>query len=276
MRRLLRITYILCGVGCTVLLGFFWPGTAQPGPTQSESTTTQRPKKPAQVEFERRIAELPVVDFTEFDPAASTNPTRAAKNRRHNAGMSSDGSMARRLEEDMDPVVFGQPMTHWPAEPAFPVTSDVIVMGMVREARAYLSEDRTYVYSEVSVSIEQIFKADPQYGLKAGGTVTGDRVGGAVRFPSGKILRRGWWGRRIPSTGHRYLLFLKDMGDSGFSIVTGYELTGKGVLPLDGLLGDSSSVFSNYERLRNTSEASLLDAVRKAISENVSAVGGAR
>jgi hypothetical protein len=147
---------------------------------------------------------------------------------------------------------------------------------LVRETKAYLSEDRTHVYSEVSLSVEEILKAVPQYGLQVDSTVIGERTGGAVRFPSGKILRQGKWGRRIPSTGHRYLLFLKDTGDSGFSIVTGYELTGKGVLPLDGIEGGDHSVYKDYERLRNTSEASLLDAVRKAISESGSGVGGAK
>jgi hypothetical protein len=228
------------------------------------------------VEFERRVAELPVVDFTEFDPAASTEPIRAAKSRRRNMEISTEGTTAPRLEEDMDPVLLHLPMTHWRAEPAFPVTSDVIVIGTIREAKAYLSDDRTDVYSEVSLSIEEILKADPQYGLKIGSMVSGDRSGGAVRFPSGKILRRGFWGRRIPLTGHRYLLFLKDMGDSGFSIVTGYEFTGKGVLPLDGVEGDDSSVFKNYEKFRNATETSLLDAIRKALAENGSGVGGAR
>ena len=276
MRQLIRITPLLCCVGCTVLLGFFWRGTAQPGPAQSPSTTTQRPKKPGTLQYERQLAELPVVDFTEFDPAAGTDPIRAAKNRRHNSGMNTDGTTPPRLSEDMGPGGFNLPMTHWRAEPAFPVTSDVIVIGTVREAKAYLSEDRTNIYSEVFLSVEDILKAAPQHGLKIHGTVTADRSGGAVRFPSGKIVRTGFWGRGIPSTGHRYLLFLKDMGDSVFSIVTGYELTGKEVLPLDGIEGDGFSVFSNYERLRNTSEASLLEAVRKAVSESRVGAGGAR
>jgi hypothetical protein len=66
------------------------------------------------------------------------------------------------------------------------------------------------------------------------------------------------------------------MGDGGFTIVTGYQLTGKGVLPLDGVEGSDDSVFKNYERLRNTSEVSLLNAVKKAITESGSGVGGAR
>ena len=272
----MRMTPLLCCVGCTVLLGLFWRGTAQPGAPQSQSTTTQRPRHPGDVQYERQLAELPVVDFTEFDPVATTDPKRAAKNRRHNRDSATDGTRPPRLAEDMGPGGFNLPITHTPAEPAFPAASDVIVIGTVREVKAYLSEDRTNVYSEVSLSIEEILKADPQYGLKTGAVVTSDRSGGAVRFPSGKIVRRGFMGRGIPSTGHRYLLFLKDMGDSGFSIVTGYELSGKGVVPLDGIEGSDDSVYKNYERLRNTSEASLLDAVRKAISESGSGEGGAR
>jgi hypothetical protein len=164
-------------------------------------------------------------------------------------------------------------MTHWPAEPAFPVTTDVIVIGTVREAKAYLSTDRTSIYSEVSLSIEEILKAAPQHRLRINGRVTADRFGGAVRFPSGKILRQGSVGRNIPTLGHRFLLFLKDTEEGGLSIVTGYELTGKEVIPLDGLEGNNDSVYKNYEKLRHTSEASLLEAVRKAINEN--GVGGA-
>lgn len=270
MRKLMRITPLLCCVGCTVLVGVFWRGTAQPGPQ-----VTQRPKKPPQIEREQRRAELPVVDFTEFDPVATTDPIRAAKNRRHNSEISTEGTRLPRLD-DADAIPDSLPVTHTPPEPAFPITSNVIVMGTIREAKAYLSEDRTDVYSEVSLSIQEILKADPQYGLKIGGTVTGDRHGGAVRFLSGKILRGGDWGRRIPSIGRRYLLFLKDTRDSGFSIVTGYELTGKGVLPLDGEIGNIDSVFKNYEKLRNTSETSLLEAVKKAIGESGSGTGGAQ
>ena len=276
MRTLMRMTPLLCCVGCTVLLGLFWRGTAQPGAPQSQSTTTQRPKDPAHAEFERRIAELPVVDWTEFDPVATTDPKRGAKNKKYNAEVSVDGTRAPRFDESMEPVLGELPITHTRAEPAFPITSDVIVVGTIREAKAYLSEDRTAVYSEVSLAIEEILKADPQYELKVGGTVSGDRRGGGVRFPSGKILRREYWMRRIPSAGRRYLLFLKDRGDAEFSIVTGYELTGKGVQPLDGDIGNNDSVYTNYERLRNTSEALLLDAVKKAIKESGSGMGGAR
>ena len=271
MRKLMRITPVLCCVGCSVLLGFFWRGTAQPEPQ-----TTQRPKTPAHLEFEQRIAELPVVDFSEFDPVASTDPKRAAKNSKYNSDVSVQGTRVPKLDESMEAVVGELPITHTRAEPAFPITSDVIVVGTIREAKAYLSEDRTNIYSEVSLSIEEILKAPPQYGLKVGGTVSGDRRGGGVRFPSGKILRREYWMRRIPAAGRRYLLFLKDAGDAGFSIVTGYELTGKGVQPLDGDVGNDDSVFKNYEKLRNISEASLLDAVKKTISESGSGIGGAR
>ena len=274
MRKLLRTTSVLCCVGGTVLLGIFWRAGGQHWQVKPGTTITERPKKASQLDFERRLAELPIVDFTEFDPFASTDPTRVARNTKYNVGLSVDGIPAPKLEEKMQPVYFSLPMTHWRAAPAFPVTSDVIVIGTVQDAKAYLSTDRTDVYSEVSLSIQEILKAGPQYGLQIGKTISADREGGGIRFPSGKIVRRGFVGRNIPTTGHRYLLFLKDDPGVGFSIVTGYELTGQGVQPLDGGVGNADSVYVNYEKLRNTSEASLLDAVRKAINETGSGGGG--
>jgi hypothetical protein len=276
MRKLLRTTTFLCCVGGTVVLGFLWRGTAQLWQGVKPGTTiTQLPKKPSDIELERKVAEMPIVDFTEFDPVGSTDPARAAKSTKYNRGVSMEGIPAPKLDENMESVM-ELPMTHRRAEPAFPVTSDVIVIGTVREAKAYLSTDRTDIYSDVSLSIEEILKAAPQYGLRINGTVSADRRGGGVRFPSGKIVRGGYWARAIPASGRRYLLFLKDTGDAGFSIVTGYELTGKGVIPLDGIERSGFSVFENYDKLRNSSEASLLEAARKAISENGSGGGGAQ
>jgi hypothetical protein len=152
----------------------------------------------------------------------------------------------------------------------------VIVLGTVREAKAYLSLDRTNVYSEVSLSIEEILKAGPQYGLQISGAVSANRRGGAVRFPSGKIVRCADSERAIPALGRRYLLFLKDTADAGLSIVTGYELIEKRVIPLDGLPGVDTSLFTNYQKQRNVSEEALLEAARKAVSENGSGGGGVR
>jgi hypothetical protein len=262
-------------VGGAVLLGLFWRGTAQPWQGVKPGTTiTQRPKRPSQIEEERKLAELPIVDFTEFDPAASTDPRRAAKNAKYNLGGIVDGPPAPKLEENMGTVFSGLPMTHWPAEPAFPLTSDVIVRGTVREAKAFLSMDRTNVYSEILLSIEEILKADQRYQLQVNGTVSASRRGGAVRFPSGKIVRCADFERAVPARGRRYLLFLKDTDGAGFSIVTGYELTGNQVIPLDGLPGGGVSIFANYEKLRTISEDSLLEAARKAISEKGSGGGG--
>ena len=268
MRKLLRTAYLVCCVGCTILLVFFLSTAAQPEPS-----IPQRPQE--ETRLEQRLAELPVVDFTDVDRNETSDPTRAAKNRRHNSSFSQEGVRRPKLNENMEPVLVDLPLTHQPAEPAIPVASDVIVIGTVRDAKAYLSSDRTDVYSEVTISVEEILKTDPEYGLKINGALTAERIGGAVRFPSGKILRRARLGRNLPSNAHRYLLFLNQTGDGGFSIVTGYELTQNGIVPLDGGAdGKGFDEFKNYERFRNASEAALLEAVRKAISERTVGVGG--
>ena len=263
MRNFIRITYVVAFIGAAILVGIFWGSTAQ------ETPATQKKN----VKLEQRLAELPVVDFTDTDSAES-EPGRAARNKRHNSPVSQEGARRPKLNEHMEPVLLDLPISHQPAEPAFPV-SDLIVVGTIEAAKAYLSSDRTGVYSEVSVSIEDLLKTNPQYGLKTRGTVVAERSGGAVRFASGKILRRGSFARNIPTKGHRYLLFLNQTGDGGFSIVTGYELTGNGVLPLDGgAEGKGFAEFQNYESFRNATEASLLEAVRTAI--NGRGVGGPR
>lgn len=265
MRNLIRITYVVACVGAAILVGMLWGSTAQ------ETRATQKKN----VKLEQRLAELPVVDFTDSE-SAETDPARAARNKRHNSSVSQEGIKRPKLNEQMEPVLLDAPMTHHPAEPAFPV-SDLVVVGTIEAAKAYLSSDRTGVYSEVSVSIEDLLKTNPQYGLKTGGTVIAERSGGAVRFASGKILRRGTFARNLPSKGHRYLLFLNQTGDGAFSIVTGYELTAEGVIPLDGgAEGKGFAEFQNYESFRNASVASLLEAVRTAINQNGRGVGGPR
>ena len=265
MRRLVRVAYLTSCVGCTILLGV-WHSTAQ-----DRSNPVQKPPRNAQLE--QRLAELPIVEFNEAD-SAECDPERASKNRRHNSPVSQEGVRRPRLNENMDSVVLDLPITHQRAEPAFPVACDVILIGTIAEAKAYLSSDRTGIYSEVTVSIEDILKGDAIDGLKIGSTLNAERTGGAARFPSGKILWRGPLGKNLPSKGNRYLLFLNKIAEGGFSIATGYELTANGVVPLDGVPGGTYSQFENYESFRNASEASLLEAVRKALSHNRAGPGG--
>src|SRR5204862_422123 len=84
--------------------------------------------------------------------------------------------------------------------------SDVVIVGEVNAAHAYLSNDKTGVYSEFTIQVEQILKAP--IGISPT-SIVAERLGGAVRFPSGWIIRYEIYNQGMPSVGQRYLLFLR-------------------------------------------------------------------
>jgi hypothetical protein len=92
--------------------------------------------------------------------------------------------------------------------------------------------------------------------------LTIERLGGYVKYPNGqKILFRisGW---NMPKVGSEYLFFLNSRNMIDWEIVTAYEITDAGVLPLD--------ESSQFEAIKGTSSANILKQVRDLISEQSS------
>ena len=143
--------------------------------------------------------------------------------------------------------------------PALPVsTSQLIIVGRVSEASAHLSESKMNVYSEFLVVLSSVLKS-PTREITEGSVITVERLGGNVRYPSGqKILFRisGW---NMPKVGSEYLFFLNSRNKLDWEIVTAYELTTSGVVPLD--------ESSQFEALKGTSSIEILKQVRALISE---------
>jgi hypothetical protein len=118
--------------------------------------------------------------------------------------------------------------------PALPVDqSNAIIFGKINDRRAVLTDDRLGIYSEFSISIDEIFK-DDQNLFRIGGVVIASRPGGAVRFVSGRIQRYILAGQGYPQQDKVYVLFLKRDEDGDYTIQTGYEVTGTVIEPLDG------------------------------------------
>jgi hypothetical protein len=118
--------------------------------------------------------------------------------------------------------------------PALPVEqSNVIILGNVTDRRAVLMEDKLGIYSEFSIKISEIFKDDLK-GFFIDQLITASRPGGAVRYPSGKLQQYTISLQGYPQQDKTYVLFLKrdELGD--YSILTGYEVNGNVVQPLDG------------------------------------------
>jgi len=245
-------------------------GQQQPSPQRTKETLNER------------IGRLPITDFIAQEPADQEKKLlRRARNARNNLSASPEEAKRAVLNDTMEPVLLHLPLSDQQEEPGIPASnSDAVVTGTVNDVNAYLSTDRTTVYSEVTLNIEEVLKEDPRYPLIQGFTLAAERSGGAVRFPSGKILRRGELGRNIPQAGRRYLLFLKYNEDGkDFSIVTGYELADNHVLPLDGTdnleKGGRFPQFGAYERYRDAEVPAFLNNVRALIiAEAESRPGG--
>lgn len=140
--------------------------------------------------------------------------------------------------------------------------SDVILIGSVRDAKAYLSDDDTGIYSEFSIQVEEVLKGN------AANQVSIERFGGAVLFPSGVIQKYRASGQGMPKVGRQYVFFLKRTDDDDYySLITGYELRGQKTIPLDGSShrGNGPLVF---DRFKGADVVEFLADVRDAIIQN--------
>ena len=220
-----------------------------PGPNQE-----QKPSRKAQA---RPLDEnrFPIADYGTPEPSdPSERAKRHAKGKKYdkspwNIYPDAQSSMARTHSID-------------PSLPALPIAeSTAVVIGPVTNAKAYLSNDKTGVYSVFDVQVDEVIKNSSNPLLTTASSLEVERDGGRVRFPNGRILT--YVSTNMPQVGQRYVLFLTiPQGQSDFQILTGYELRGGKVYPLDDL--PHSSVYEN------TDEAIFLTQLRtKAADLNV-------
>ena len=113
----------------------------------------------------------------------SSNPqereARRAKNRRYNAG-----GPDLTVERPPDSEIFFRQV--WPAVDFIPVSdSAVVVTGRVLKVQPYLSSDRSRIYTEITVEVDDLLKRDRNNRLSAAHTVVIDRLGGALKMTTG-------------------------------------------------------------------------------------------
>jgi hypothetical protein len=171
---------------------------------------------------------------------------------------------------ELPPGVENLPLiNHWDNNlPALPAAqSDLVVLGTITDDKAYLSPDKTGVYSEFGVKVEAVLKSDARAPVTPGNVITATREGGGVRFPSGRTQYYRIHRQGLPRAGGRYLLFLKENQDAqDFTIITGYALSGGEVLPLDGGGAKERAGRLPFAAYEGVDESTFLDDVRKAIS----------
>lgn len=138
--------------------------------------------------------------------------------------------------------------------------SNLVIIGEIVGAKAFLSNDKRGIYSEYEILIEEILKKDNTKDLNAKDSVSADRAGGIVRYSSGQEVFYEMADQELPRTGGRYLFFLNKPDQSpNYNILVGYELPAKGKIhALD------SGAAKNYEGL---SETEFLKKVRETIAQ---------
>ena len=135
--------------------------------------------------------------------------------------------------------------------------SDIIVIAVVSEAEAHLSENKRNVFSEFELVVEAVLKTSNP-AVRQSSIMTVDRMGAFVRYPSGHTVLYQRAGVYMPKVGGRYLFFLKSPNSHDYGILTAYELTEAGVIPLD--------MATEFFVLEGKSETDILRTVRGLLS----------
>lgn len=149
------------------------------------------------------------------------------------------------------------------SDPSYPASlSSAVIVGTVLTAKGFVSDDRTYVYSDYQIRVDEVLKQDPNKKLVVGGQVLVSRTGAAVHFTSGHVTNYVVLERGMPQAGQQYLLFLwrPDLSVPTYELIYGatYKLSYGRAYPLDD---------DHYYREVADGDAPLLLAkVKKAIA----------
>jgi len=217
---------------------------------QSQDKSAQERQTPT--EFE---SQFPVADYNAPEEA---DPEKRAKRKTKNSRYDNSKFVSRDSEHGVSQHVIVAELPPLPAIPA--KESDVIVVGEVIQARAFVSNDKTSVYSEFAVRIEELLKNNTSNGLSESNEIAIDRKGGFVRFPNGNKVLHRIQGQFMPRIGKRYVFFLTKTDQSpNYRILTGHELNANGISPLDRRV--------QFEGYKNVDATSFLKAVRDEIAQ---------
>lgn len=198
-------------------------------------------------------ARFPITDYERQD---SSDVATNAKRKRYNDGQLVKATVG---PETVETEFFPEPHINFPALPL--AESDLVVVGTIGGGQAHLSENKRNVFSEFTLIVEEVFKSKSS-AISQGSVLTIDRIGGHVKYPNGQKVLYRISGLNMPQIGSRYLFFLTSKHNhDDISILTGYELTETGAVPLDEGLPEVAS-------LTGISEKEILQKVRDLVAKS--------
>jgi hypothetical protein len=244
-KSLLFLIVLFSAVGLTASWTFRSEGQGKVGQESEESIREKLKKR------------FPIVDSSEPEPSDPQERTKRKKrSKKYNAQLPHVGPGLVQSAQGYD----------WPADfKPIPVSKSVVVIvGTISDAKAHLSEDKNSVYSEFTVTINEVLKNGTVSNLAAGDSITLERKGGRVRYPSGHI---SWFyvsGQGLPLPNAQYVLFLKTTDEERlFDILTGYQILDGRIEPLD-----YSPGVVHFERYSGSDAMAFLNEIRSSLASS--------
>jgi len=271
-----KMRLFIGGLAAVTVVSLFI-GLSGKGQTNERQHDGQTIEKQRAIQKRVHVEDYPLADYDSPESSDSQErDKRKARNHRYDLSSDIKGADINRftIKEDGPDISIPLSVSHPKTEPGIPAAeSQAIALGEVISAHAYLSNDKTSVYSEFTVRVVDVLKNSSAEPLFSGAQITAERSGGRVRFPSGKTLLRGApYGKNMPRLGERYVFFLKQNEEGqGYSIITAYQLHSGHIFPLDRSpeADTKSSQFAEYEEYAGMDEAIFIDHVRAAIEKVV-------
>ena len=221
---------------------------------------------------ENHSQDLPTLDYANEITKAKSKERSEKGNHFKGAANPDTRKPIDELPEGIEPL----PTTGawWQGLAALPTEqSDAVVLGVVTSRDAYLTDDRTGIYSEFTILVSEVLK-DPTKMIISGTPIPVNRTGGAVRFKSGKIQKYQIAHQGMPDVAAQYVLFLRKTSDGDLLILTGFKLVNGHVTPLDGNENNDPRFVLPFAKYAGTDEAEFLKEVRDAAA--TSAKGAAQ
>ena len=225
------------------------------GQSQVNDKAASPANQPQKTELDDR---LPVLDLRSPQPDDPVGPERR---RKRNARYDNSSLVRKDDSYGNHYGVTSSSEWEWELSPLPAPQSEVILVGRVVGAgRAHLSNDKTGIYSEFPVTIEEVFKNASSSPLEAGGRVDVQRIGGVVHYPNGRKFPYRIGGQNMPINGLRYVFFLKSAGaEQAYEVVAAFELREGTVFPLD-----TPDLFDPYKDME---QARFFEQLRNAVGQ---------
>ena len=243
-----KVTYVLL----VLVLGTLVFSLARNRSLTTATAAGQEDAEQKYREHNKKIKDrFPTVDYNKPD---SADPEKKAKKKRYNDG----NWVYSNVGPDINEAIFTpEPHVTFPALPV--AESDIVVVGTVGSGEAHLSDNKKNIFSEFTLIVEEVLKSKTS-GIGQGSVLTADRIGGHVMYPNGQKFLYRVVGVNMPQVGSRYLFFLTSKHNKeDLSILTAYELTETGAVPLDEQLTETAA-------LNGMSEKDILQRVRGLIA----------